>query len=210
MISNKLIQYFKKKSPEDLEIAFYDASKKNNYFQSFHPLVIEDNFEGTILCLEDVLINKNAKFSGELICKSCLIEGSLEGDILATEYIRIVKNACLNAKILSASIFIESHATAMGDLRISNEINTPEVFKNLENLYKSSAIIVDPDVEPKKIKKIILKRGSVKTLSLVSGEIHPIEIKNKEVEMSVPKISFEQAQLSTTSKVSDHTNSGWW
>lgn len=210
MISNSLIQYFKKKSPEDLEIAFYDASEKNNYFQSFHPLVIEDNFEGTVVCLEDVLIKENAKFSGELICKSCLIEGSLEGDILATEYIRIIKNARLNAKILSASIFIESHATAKGDLRISKEINIPEVFKNLENLYKSSVIIVHPDIESKTIKKIILKQGSGKTLSLLSSEIPVPETKSKEIEMSFSQISSKQPLSSTTSKMPDHTDSGWW
>jgi cytoskeletal protein CcmA (bactofilin family) len=210
MIDHKLIQYFKKRSPEDLEIAFYDASKKNNYFESFHPLVIEDSFEGVIVCLEDVLIKKNAKFSGELICKSCLIEGTLEGDILATDYIRILKNAFLNATILSASIFIETHATATGDLRISKEINTPDAFKKLEHLYKSSLTILHPDIEPEKIKKIILREGSVKALSKVPGEIPPNDFEKKEIETSVSQIPFEEAELSATVKASEPTDSAWW
>lgn len=208
MIIKRVIRYFEKDSQELIETAFFDAAQNNNYFECFYPLVIEDSFEGSIVCLDDVTIRKNARFSGELICKKCLIEGFFNGHIVATEYIKVSKNAGLNARISTVSICVENQASAVGELNICKEINKPDVFKKLENLYRnSSGTTEDLEVKPK---KIILKKGCQKTLSILPGEIPSPDIKKTGNEMSVSKISFQQAQSSAPTQVVDNTNSGWW
>ena len=140
MIFSRVKKYFKTGVPEGTHIEFYDGSKANHYFESLYPVVIEDHFQGTIVCLEDVLVKRNASFSGDLICKRCLIAGSLSGNILATEYTEISKSAFLDAGILTGSIFIENKAAAMGELRITKEINIPESLTKLQDQVKSSPL----------------------------------------------------------------------
>ena len=210
MIAGRVLKFFKKKEPEDAEIAFYNA-EDNNYFESFYPLIIEDDFKGTIICLEDVLVKKHASFSGELICKRCLIEGSLTGNILATEYTGIGKSACLDAGILTGSILIANQAAAVGKLRISKEIRIPESFKTLEVLYKRSLKDENTGTEAPKVKKIILKKGSAKTLCQLPGKVPPPAAEIPELEKGVPQISFEQPPLAAPEeKKVDNANSGWW
>jgi len=208
MTAGRVIKFFKKKEPEDTEVTFYNA-EGHNYFESFYPLIIEDDFKGTIICLEDVLVKKDASFSGELICKRCLIEGSLNGNILATEYTGIGKSASLDAGILTGSILIANQAAAVGKLRISKEIHIPESFKKLEALYKNSLKHEDTGSEALTVKKIILKKGSVKTLSQVPVKVPPPVAEIPELEKSVSQIPFEQPLYPPDEEKVD-VNSGWW
>jgi hypothetical protein len=78
-------------------------------------------------------------------------------------------------------------------------------------LYQATLTPDNSDVETKKIKKITLKKGSVKTLSQFPGKVPSPEAEIPELEKSVSQISFEQPPLAAPEeKRVDNANSGWW
>lgn len=212
------LKYFKKNSKEDIEVSLYDSSEEKNYFESFHSLIIEDNYKGVIVCLQDVLVKKNASFSGELICTRCVIEGTFSGRLLCTEYTEIGRSASLDAEILTGSIFIENKAAAVGEFRITKDIKIPESFNKLQSDYTDSLNQIEAEHEPKKIKKIILKKGLTNTGSKLSAfvsppvELNPTEIVTQpKVELSSTEITIAQPQLSVMKEeIPSDPNSGWW
>lgn len=227
----KALKFFKKDSKEDIEVALYDSSEEKNYFESFHPLVIEDSYKGVIVCLQDVLVKKNASFSGELICTRCVIEGTFSGSLLCTEYTEIGRSASLDAEILTGSIFIENKAAAVGEFRITKDIKIPESFNKLQSDYTESLNqIEEAEREPKRIKKIILKKGLTNTGSKLSAEVSPsvevnpsaeinptVEVNPIEIiiepnfDRSNTEITIAQPQLSVMKEeIPSDPNSGWW
>jgi cytoskeletal protein CcmA (bactofilin family) len=212
MIFSRVKKYFKSNVAEGTHIEFYDGSQANHYFESLYPIVIENHYKGTIVCLEDVFVKRNASFSGDLICKRCLIAGSLSGNILATEYTEISKSAFLDAGILTGSIFIENKAAAMGELRITKEIDIPESLIKLQDQMKSAPTQnEDNNIGTKKIKRIILRQGSPTTLLKLPAPISPAELKENELTTSVPQIPLEQRQVPAVEKnIPENTVSGWW
>ena len=207
-----VLKYFKRNSREDIEIAFYDSSEEKSYFESFHSLVIEDSYKGVIVCLQDVLVKKNASFSGELICTRCIIEGTFSGSLLCTEYTEIGRSASLDAEILTGSIFIENKAAAVGEFRITKDIQAPESLSKLKGDYESLSVTEEAEPEPKRIKKTILKQGLINTGSKLSAKVSSTEITTQpKLELNITEIANVQPQSSVMKKeITSDSNAGWW
>lgn len=214
---NKVLRYFKiKKDKLEIEIATYDSLNDNNYFESFYPVILENSFKGTLVCLGDIHIKKNASFSGDLICRTCKIEGSFSGSLFSTEYTGVCKTAYLDARIVSASIFIESNAVVKGVFNITKDIINPEPIKKLNAIYKQSAPQNDEEQDAKneKLKTIILRGKPLKAI--------PVKHRAPEIEIPAPEIKKQEVPVNTLthppgSKMNRSEedaipaqNGGWW
>lgn len=213
---SKVLRYFKGDSDrEDTEIAIYDSLKDDNYFQSFHPVILESNFRGTIVCLGDIQIKKNASFSGHLICRTCTIEGSFNGSLLSTEFTGVCKTAILDARIVTGSIFIENNAVVKGIFNITKNITSPEPMRKLEAIYKQSIPADDAptSTETNKIITILLKgkpANAIPASPLSKPEVPPVEIKNDNTPVNTlthpPETKMNRSENNSTT----NTNAGWW
>ena len=211
---DKVLRYFKKKNDGDeTEIVIYDSLKDDNYYQSFYPIVLENNFKGSIVCLGEIHIKKNASFSGDLICRTCKIEGSFNGSLLATEFTGVCKTASLDARIVTGSIFIESNATVKGIFNITKEITNPESMRKLEALYRLSLPQNDDEqnVNTNKITTIVL-RGKGSKAATVASLPKPVvvpEIKKQDVPVNTLTHPGE-TKMNRSEEIATNTNTGWW
>ncbi|HEY0667956.1 MAG TPA: polymer-forming cytoskeletal protein [Sphingobacteriaceae bacterium] len=211
---DKVLRYFKKKNDGDeTEIVIYDSLKEDNYYQSFYPIVLENNFKGSIVCLGEIHIKKNASFSGDLICRTCKIEGSFNGSLLATEFTGVCKTASLDARIVTGSIFIESNATVKGIFNITKEITNPEAMRKLEANYRLSLPQNDDEqnVNTNKVTTIVLRGKGSKAApgaSLPSPVVVP-EIKKQDVPVNTLTHPGE-TKMNRSEETATNTNTGWW
>jgi cytoskeletal protein CcmA (bactofilin family) len=213
---SKVLRYFKGESDgEDTKIAIYDSLRDDNYFQSFHSVILESNFRGTIVCLGDIQIKKNASFSGHLICRTCKIEGSFTGSLLSTEFTGVCKTAILDARIVTGSISIESNAVVKGIFNVTKNITSPEPMRKLEAIHKQSVPADDEpeSTEMKKIITIILKgkpANAIPASSLPRPEIPPAEIKNDNTTVNTLTHPPETKMNRSEDNSATNTNAGWW
>lgn len=211
---DKVLRYFKKKNDGDeTEIVIYDSLKDDNYYQSFYPIVLENNFKGSIVCLGDIHIKKNASFSGDLICRTCKIEGSFNGSLLATEFTGVCKTASLDARIVTGSIFIESNATVKGIFNITKEITNPEAMRKLEANYRLSLPQNDDEqnVNTNKVTTIVLRGKGSKAASAASlpAPVVVPEIKKQDVPVNTLTHPGE-IKMNRSEETATNTNTGWW
>ena len=214
-LADKVLRYFKKKNDgnEKTEIVIYDSLKDDNYYQSFYPIVLENNFKGSIVCLGDIHIKKNASFSGDLICRTCKIEGSFNGSLLATEFTGVCKTASLDARIVTGSIFIESNAAVKGIFNITKEITNPEAMRKLEVNYRLSLPQNDDEqnVNTNKVTTIVLRGKGSKTAPAASVPTPVVvpEIRKQDVHVNT-LIHPGETKMNRSEEAATNPNTGWW
>lgn len=213
-LRNKIFGYLNKgKEEKTIEIALYDSLDDQNYFESPYSIILENSFKGTIVCLGDVRVKRNASFSGTLMCRTCKIEGSFKGSLLSTEYAGVCHTANLDAKITTASISIESSATVKGIFNITKDIADPEPIRTLHAHYKQPVDEID-DAQSTDLKTILLKgTPSVSAIENPTPESEKKQV-SKIKEAGVSQITSDQRSEAKINRLDEPAspsgNVGWW
>ncbi len=202
---NKVLTYFKKSnSVQNTENLFYDNSQENNYIESFYSITLEGFFKGTIICLGDVLIKKGASFTGNLVCKKCMVKGALTGRLSSITYTEVCTEGFLEADILTGSIFIESQTVARGAFKISKEINIPLEYQKLEVTYQRTLKNMERLITGEELKTKMEKRIVLKPMLVIEGQKIPSQTPVPNILPSENSMPVEKNETINSS------SSGWW
>ncbi len=98
-----------------------DGTQVKGTIRSKSDIRIDGVFEGDLFCDNKVVIGKNGKVMGKIICQNADIQGRVEGELSAQSVTILRTSSYLKGNITSEKLMIENGATFNGNCSMTNQ-----------------------------------------------------------------------------------------
>jgi len=103
---------------------------KNDLISS-DSILLNEEVNGNIYCLKEVIVDKDGDVTGNIHSKSCIVTGKVNGNILSVDYIDIKNTAIIEGNIKAGSIQIEAGSIINGFISTDKKIKLPAITRKV-------------------------------------------------------------------------------
>ena len=113
-----------------------DSSFKGE-FKSESDFRVDGNFEGSIETNGKVVIGKNGRIEGTVVCSSADIEGAINGTIHVKDLLSIRSTGEVNGDVVMSKLVVESGAIFNAKSSMKDENAEDSSIKNISNFNEN-------------------------------------------------------------------------